>query len=126
MSGKRILIVDDEQPLLDLLTEILTGEGYQVDAAQNAGEALQLVKDNLYDAAILDFALPDLNGLGLHRRIREMDAELGQKSLFISGVSQSEESLGYYASDAAGFLSKPFNVWDVVSRIRKLTEGEPT
>jgi DNA-binding response OmpR family regulator len=126
MSRKRILIVDDERPLLDLLNEILEGEGYLVDGAQNAGEALALVKDNLYDAAILDFALPDMNGLALHRRIREMDADLGQKTLFISGVSQSEESLGYYETDSAGFLPKPFNVWDVVSRIRKLTDGEST
>jgi DNA-binding response OmpR family regulator len=120
MAGKRILIVDDERDIIDLLTEVLGAHGYAVDSAINAEGALDLVRANIYDAAILDFNLPDMNGVMLHRQIRQMDEELAGHSLFTSGLLQSDDNLGYYSAYSVGFISKPFDVQDVLEALRGL------
>ena len=112
---QRILVVDDESSILELLRDALTEAGYAVDAAENAQAALALVQDNLYDVAILDFALPDMNGVMLHHELRRVDAELAERTLFISGLTQSDDDLDYFSSLASGFLPKPFEVADVLA-----------
>jgi two-component system OmpR family response regulator len=120
VSTTRILVVDDEESVRDLLRDALIETGWAVDTAGTGAEALQQIRDNLYDAAVLDFALPDTNGVMLHRKIREMDPELAQRTLFISGVAQSDQRLDYFGADGIGFVSKPFDVWEVVSRLQKI------
>jgi DNA-binding response OmpR family regulator len=123
MKGKRVLVVDDEGPIRDLLRDAITEAGAAVDTAADATAALQLIKDHLYDAAVLDFALPDMDGVRLHSEIRRMDEELAHRTLFISGVTQPAERLDYFGSDAGGFLSKPFDVADLVSRLERMVES---
>lgn len=123
MSAKRILVVDDEPPIVELLSEILGAQGYEVDAAGDAAEALRLVRASIYDAAIIDFNLPDMDGVMLHRQIRQMDAELANATLFTSGLVQSENNLGYYQEFGMGFLSKPFDVQEVIGAVGALWES---
>ena len=125
MATKRILVVDDEVIVVDLLTAILTDQGFEVDFALDAASALVKVRESIFDAAILDFNLPDLNGLMLHREIRQMDEELADNTLFASGVEQSEKNLDYYTSYGKGFLSKPFEVQEVLSAVNTLLEERP-
>jgi CheY-like chemotaxis protein len=127
MSGqKRILVVDDEPEILRLLQEALEKVGYKVDGVADGKTALQAVHDHIYDAAILDFALPDMNGLMVHREIRQMDAELANNTLFTSGHVQSDQSLGYYSTYGLGFLSKPFNIEEVIDSLESMwTADEP-
>lgn len=122
MEGKRLLIVDDEEDIVDLLRDVLTGAGYRVDAAPTAEEALRLIHENIYDAAILDFNLPDMDGVMLHRQIRQKDPDLACRSVFMSGLVQSDTNLGYYAAQGAGFLSKPFDIEDVLAAVRNLVD----
>jgi two-component system NtrC family sensor kinase len=122
MEGKRLLVVDDEEDILDLLRDVLTSEGYVVDTAPSAEEALELIHENIYDAAILDFNLPDMDGVMLHRQIRQKDTDLARRSVFMSGLVQSDTNLGYYAAQGAGFLSKPFDIEDVLAAVRNLLE----
>jgi len=117
MATKRILVVDDEEVIVDLLTAILTDQGFEVDFALDAAGALEKVRESIFDAAILDFNLPDMNGVMLHREIRQMDEELADNTLFTSGVEQSEKNLDYYTSYGKGFLTKPFEVQEVLSAV---------
>lgn len=123
MEGKRLLIVDDEVDIVDLLRDVLTSEGYVVDAAPSAEDALRLIHENIYDAAILDFNLPDMDGVMLHRQIRQKDPDLANRSIFMSGLVQSDTNLGYYAAQGAGFLSKPFDIEDVLAAVRSLVDS---
>lgn len=118
--GKRILVVDDEWEIVDLLRDVLTSEGYEVDTASNAESALEFVKANIYDAALLDFNLPDMDGVMLHRQIRQMDAELAGRCVFMSGFVQSDVNLGYYSSHSVGFLSKPFDLREILRVVHGL------
>ena len=120
MAGERILVVEDEVEIGELLRSVLVAEGYVVDAAPEAAAALQLIRENIYDAALLDFNLPDMDGVMLHHQIRQMDAELAARTIFMSGLLQSDGNLGYYMSQSGGFLAKPFDIRDVLRQVRAL------
>jgi DNA-binding response OmpR family regulator len=120
VGDKRILVVDDEHEVIDVLRDALTTQGYAVHAATTAAGALDLVREHIFDAAILDFNLPDMDGVMLHRQIRQMDAELAAKTLFTSGMMQSEGNLGYYSAHGIGFVPKPFDVREVLDAVCNL------
>jgi len=117
MAGERILVVDDEAEIVELLRDVLVADGYVVDAAPDAGAALRLIRENIYDLALIDFNLPDMDGVMLHHQIRQMDVELAASTIFMSGLLQSDENLGYYMSHSGGFLAKPFDIADVLRRV---------
>jgi len=121
MPGRKsILIVEDEPEVAEMLQLALQRVGYKVDVAPDGKAALQAVHDKIYDAAILDFALPDMNGLAVHREIRQMDEELARNTLFCSGHEQSDQNLGYYSTYGVGFLSKPFEIQEVIDSLESL------
>ena len=122
MAGERILVVDDETEIVEFLRDVLSAEGYVVDAAPDAESALKLIRENIYDAALLDFNLPDMDGVMLHRQIRQMDEELAGHAIFMSGLLQTNANLGYYLSESGGFLAKPFDIAEVLSQIRRLLD----
>jgi DNA-binding response OmpR family regulator len=122
MAGERILVVDDETEIVELLRDVLSAEGYAVDAAPDAESALKLIRENIYDAALLDFNLPDMDGVMLHRQIRQMDEELAAHAIFMSGLLQTNANLGYYLSESGGFLAKPFDIAEVLAQIRRLLD----
>ena len=124
MAGERILVVDDEAEIVELLREVLVAEGYAVDAAPDAAASLQLIRENIYDLALLDFNLPDMDGVMLHHQIRQMDAELASRTIFMSGLLQSDGNLGYYMSQSGGFLAKPFDIRDVLRQVRTVLGDE--
>ena len=72
----RILLVDDDKDHLRLFTMILEDGGYSVDAYTDPVAALLKFRPNYYDMAVLDYIMPDLNGLELYRRIREIDPRI--------------------------------------------------
>jgi len=119
---RRILVVDDEAQIVDLVQEFLRGAGFEVDAAKDAASALELIRDRIYDAAVVDFNLPDMNGVMLHRQIRQMDPELADRTIFMSGFLQADTNIDYYTSFGGGFLAKPFDVRDVVDAIRNVLD----
>jgi two-component system response regulator QseB len=120
MADERVLVVDDEVEIVELLRDILVADGYVVDAAPDAETAIRLVRENIYDVALLDFNLPDMNGVMLHHEIRQMDAELAARTIFMSGLLQSDDNLGYYIAQSGGFLAKPFDIVDVLRQVRSV------
>ena len=119
MESKRVLVVDDDESIRRLAEAALSDAGIEVACAESASEALSMIKETLFDAAVLDFSLPDMDGVRLHSEIRRMDAELAEKTLFISGVDQSDEALRYY-EDSCGFLPKPFTVQELLSHLKTM------
>lgn len=125
MAGERILVVDDEAEIVDLLREVLSSEGFEVDAAPDATTALERIREQIYDAALLDFNLPDMDGVMLHRQIRQMDGELAAHTIFMSGFVQSDTNLDYYTAQGGGFLAKPFDIRAVVRAVRAALGQDP-
>jgi two-component system response regulator BasR len=120
MAETRVLVVDDDPEIRDLLRDALSGDGYAVDCAGDAAAALAFIRERIYAVALVDFDLPDMNGVMLHRKMREMDPELAAATLFMSGMAQQEEHLDYYNDSSGGFFPKPFGVPEMVAAVRRL------
>lgn len=121
MSTKRILVVDDEASIRNLVIEAGTSQGWIVDGVDSSTAALECIHNKLYDGAIIDFQLPDMDGIALHSEIRRRDAELAGRTLFISGVADEDDQAKLAA--AGGFLPKPFDVKNLIRRMKRLLEG---
>ncbi len=121
MVGKRILIVDDDLQVLNVLRKTLATAGYEVDTALNAARALKLTWINIYAAALVDCNLPDMNGMMLHGEICKIEPELARRTVFMSGLVLPQSYRSYYDSEGAGFLSKPLDVGAVVVLLSALT-----
>jgi CheY-like chemotaxis protein len=103
----RILVVDDERPVLEVMAEILQGAGWRVDALTNPTEALQRIKRNKYDVLVLDLYMPELPGLLLHGKLKFLDRELWKRTVFVSGHFSTDD-LRRSLEGTPRFVPKPF------------------
>ena len=112
----RILVVDDEITVLEVMAEILQAAGWKVDALANGLEALQRVKRTRYDALVLDLYMPELPGLLLHSKVKFIDRELWGRTVFVSGHFSTEE-LRRSLEGTPRFVSKPFKSESLVGTV---------
>ena len=118
-SGCRALVVDDEPHIVELVKACLEEEGYEVDGAATASQALDLIRKGSYDFMVLDIMLPDMDGIMAHERVRAIDPHLAGKTIFVSGWVKSPEIRDYLVS-IGSFLAKPFSVEELVRVARSL------
>lgn len=114
---QRILIVDDEPELRDLLTTYLSKEGYDVTAVEDGTSLDRFLSDHAVDLVILDLMLPGEDGLSIGRRLRQ------QKNLPIIILSARGEELDRIVGLEMGaddYLTKPFNPRELLARIRSV------
>ena len=107
-SHGSILVVDDEQELCDTLKDFFTEQGYQVDVAMNAGDALMLVSLNRPDAVILDIRLPDRNGAELLADLVAFDASIA--IVMLSGSDDEVLARATLKGGAFDYVRKPFDL----------------
>jgi len=117
----KVLVVDDEEPVLTLIRGTLERSGYRVDAVTNCRDALTHVKNNPYDLVILDLLLPDMNGFVLSQEISRVRPRLKERILFISAVLFGKNTVEHLSSMGAGFLPKPFEVDSLLAAVEKIS-----
>ena len=112
----RVLIVDDEPPILRFLRASLQSQGYIVSTAANARTALDMVRGHTADLVVLDLGLPDMDGLDVVRQIRDG----GETLPIIILSSRDNESAKVKAFDlgADDYVTKPFGIDELLARIR--------
>ena len=118
--GVKALVVDDEPHIVELLKACLEEEGYEVDGAGTASQALDLIRRTSYDFMVLDIMLPDMDGIMAHERIRALDPALARKTIFVSGWVKSPE-IREYLTSIGSFLPKPFSVEHLVEIARRFS-----
>lgn len=111
--AKRILIIDDEQLLLDLLTHLLSKIGYQVDQACDSREAAGKLKDQQYDAIFLDMKMPLMDGKAFYLKIQERFPGLAKRIVFVTGDVANPETISFLRETGNLFLQKPFTIKEV-------------
>jgi len=126
MEPIRILLVDDEASVLDLIRTTLETCGYSIDTALCSQEAMQKIRANDYGMVILDLLLPDMNGFLLSQEIRRVRPALGGKTLFISGILFGQSTVEQLGSMGAGFLSKPFQLKALIEAVDRIAHGRAT
>ena len=106
MNKEKILIVDDDKDIINLLTDILNDEGYIVEKAYNGTGALQCVRNNHYDLIILDIMLPDMDGLEICKKVRD---EVEAPILFLTAKNKNIDKIVGYEIGADDYVTKPFD-----------------
>jgi two-component system, OmpR family, response regulator RpaA len=125
-SGKRkILVVDDDQELVDLIVDVLEKDGrFEVRSVNNGFDAGMMVKEYHPDLIVLDVMLPDINGREVCTRVRGDKTMDDVKIICISGMIENDKIEDLKASGANDFLHKPFEVETLVDRIGALLDVE--
>src|SRR5947208_4568365 len=121
----RILVVEDEKRIADFLTRGLQGAGYAVDAAPNGATALEFIHGADYDLIILDIMLPDIDGLKVLEKIRNL--KVGPPVLILSARGAVDDRVKGLELGADDYLTKPFAFVELLARARALLRrGQPT
>lgn len=113
----RVLVVDDEEDIRDLVHAILTGNGYEVFKAATGEEALTKVVALKPDLVILDVVMPGISGLEVCRLIKAKPNLKKIRVLMLSALSRDVDRKMITDSGADGYLRKPFSVQDLLSKI---------
>jgi two-component system OmpR family response regulator len=114
----RVLVVDDEQVLAELLTSALRYEGWEVASAHDGLAALRAARENPPDVVILDVMLPGMDGLEVLRRLRAELEEL--PVLFLTAKDAVEDRVAGLSAGGDDYVTKPFSLEEVVARVRAL------
>lgn len=117
-SPVRVLVVDDEQMLTDLLAMALRTEGWDVRAAGSGYEALQAVQEYAPDAVVLDVMMPDLDGMAVLQRLRHAGNDV--PVLFLTARDAVADRVAGLTAGGDDYVTKPFSLEEVVARLRGL------
>lgn len=117
MKGNKILIVDDEQDILDLLKYNLEKEGYQIATCNNGQEALHLVKTFIPDLILLDIMMPLMDGIETCRQLRTMPLFKETFIMFLSARTEEYSEIAAFEAGANDFINKPIKPRALASRI---------
>ncbi len=120
MAADRILIVDDDPRIRDILDRMLRGEGYEVRTAADGQEALDLVQEEEPDLVLMDVLMPGLNGFEACRRIKEDPQRLLIPVVLITGLGDVEDRVAGIKAGGDDFLTKPFEQVELLARVRSL------
>lgn len=126
MKSKKILVVDDEAQITELITSYLEREGYQVATAADGEEALEVYRKEQPDLILLDLMLPKLNGYEVCREIR---AESRVPIIMLTARDEEPDKIVGLELGADDYITKPFSPREVVARVRAVLRraevGEP-
>ncbi|MBC3193741.1 response regulator transcription factor [Pseudonocardia sp. C8] len=121
----RVLVVDDDPALAEMLTIVLRGEGFETTVVSDGTRALPAVRDTQPDVVLLDLMLPGMNGIDVCRAIR---AESGIPIVMLTAKSDTVDVVLGLESGADDYVVKPFKPKELVARIRarvRRNEAEP-
>ncbi len=121
---KHILVCDDDELLVDLLTYRLGTKGYEVSAARDGGEALERLAADKPDAVVLDAMMPVVDGFEVLRRIREQPATANLPVVMLSARKQERDIVGALELGASDFVVKPFIPEELIARLARLLGEE--
>lgn len=129
MGQKRILVVDDEQDLCEILCYNLTAAGYQAEAAYSAEEALA---ENIsqYNLLLLDVMMPGMSGFELAQQLKSDETTAKIPIIFLTAKDTEDDTLQGFGLGADDYVTKPFSVREVVARVKAVLSrasiNEPT
>lgn len=118
----KILVVEDEFSLADIIKDRLTREKYIVDVRYNGEDGLDEALTDLYDLIILDVMLPKINGFDILKELREN--ELKSKIIMLTAKSELEDKLIGLTGGADDYVTKPFHIEELVARVNILLRKE--
>jgi len=117
-GSPRVLVVDDERSLADVLGSVLRREGWSVQVAHTGLDAVRIAREFGPDAVVLDVMLPDLDGLEVLRRMRSAAPDVCV--LFLTARDAVEDRIAGITAGGDDYVTKPFSLEEVLARLRGL------
>ena len=117
---KKIIIIDDEELIGKILSMRLSNDGYFVTVSFNGNEALDKIKENNYDLAIIDVGLPDIDGNTLCQLIKSNSKLKNMKIIVLTGKNLVGDIEKAYESGADEYVAKPYDYKLLLQKIKKL------
>lgn len=125
-KNPRILVVDDDPDVRKILTEMLRGLGFESRAAVDGVDALEQARQEPPDAVLLDISMPEMDGLEVCRHLRSEAATAAVPILLLTGHDEAGMRVDGFEAGADDFVSKPFDVGEVATRLRSRLDLQAT
>ncbi|RMG61024.1 MAG: response regulator [Calditrichaeota bacterium] len=124
VENKRILVIDDDPYQIKLIKYKLVKDGFQVDAARNGIEALELVQQNRYDLIVCDIMMPGMDGFLFLRNLKNIPEASHIPVIFLTAVSDEQSIVKGLELGADDYITKPFSPVELTMRIKKHLQGK--
>lgn len=121
-QAPRILVVDDEQAVAELIADALRQHGYEVSVHTESRRALDEALSQPFSLAICDIRMPEVDGRAFHRTLREQHCPLASRLLFTTGDTLARETAEFLEQVRLPYLAKPFHIEELRSRVRELLQ----
>lgn len=118
--ASRILIVDDTETMRLYEHMLLSGQGYELDMAENGLDALEKIKANRPDLVLLDIMMPQMNGIECCRQIKSDDETREIKVVMVTTKSEYEKVKEAFAAGCDDYVTKPINRVELLSKLKEL------
>ncbi len=122
MKG-RVLAIDDEVHVLELIGGVLRPMGLEVDVARDGHEGLERVSDRDYDLILLDVKMPGMDGKDFFIRLRAVKPHLCSRVLFLTGDVISASTMAFIEGTGSPYLAKPFGIEELKVAVEKAMKG---
>ena len=113
--GSRILIVDDEREIADVVELYLKNENYEVEKCHNGTDALRCIEENTPDMALLDVMLPDIDGFTILQKVRERHTF---PVIMLTAKTEYMDKINGLTLGADDYIAKPFNPLELIARVK--------
>jgi PAS domain S-box-containing protein len=120
-DAARLLVVDDEREILEMVVRALQREGYQVDAVSDGETALSRLAETDYDLILCDVRMSGLSGQEVYRQIAGQNLDLARCIIFITGDTVSPATRRFLEETGASYLGKPFELADLLQKVQSMT-----
>ncbi|MGD0979324.1 MAG: response regulator [Candidatus Bathyarchaeia archaeon] len=118
----RILVVDDDESIRKILSTILEDEGYVVETAENGREAIDKSNTKVYNLALIDVRLPDIEGVTLLAKFKETVPRM--RKIIITGFPSIQNAIEAVNNKADGYMLKPFEIEKILETIKNQLEKQ--
>ena len=115
VNSRKILLIDDDAESLNVLYEVLSRGGYEVDCAENGYDAIQIIRQNVISLVISDYDLPDTTGPELIQQIRQIYPDLS--AIIMSANRSSNVKLKAFEAGVYTFIAKPINLPQILKSV---------
>jgi DNA-binding NtrC family response regulator len=117
VENARILIIDDDENIRKALAAILEEEGYMVDTAETAKQAIEKTEKNIYNLALIDIRLPDMEGIELLTKMKDTTPKM--RKVIVTGYPTLHNAIEAVNRGADAYILKPFDVEKVLATIKE-------
>ena len=120
-TAKRILCIEDEPEMIDLIRLILNRRGFEVTGASGGVDGLSKIRESRPDLVLLDLMMPDMDGWEVYQQIKADDALKNTPVIVVTAKAQSiDKVLGLHIAKVDDYIAKPFSPQELLSSVEKV------